>query len=185
MLLIVERMRGSAQGDDGPAGLGIVDDLFHLLVGQFQPACEQDYQICVAQRFQARDVVDGVGVDPARLPVDGKKYRAVETVAFGQDLRECGDRFFGAIFLIAGDQDHVLPAAGSVPAGIDQRTLLRPCRGGKQEWERALEHGGHAVHDTDSGRRLSHPAPNLVFQGSSLFVVSLLSIDLLECGRSR
>ena len=61
-------MRGGAQRDDGPAGVGVVDDLFHLRVGQFQPAREQDHEIGVAQRFQAGDVVDGVGVDPAGLP---------------------------------------------------------------------------------------------------------------------
>jgi hypothetical protein len=47
----------------------------------------------------------------------------VEAVADGKDLGKCGDRFFGAVFLVAGNQHHLLPAAGSMPAWEVQRTL--------------------------------------------------------------
>ena len=71
----------------------------------------------------------------------------METVAGGQDLSERGDRLLGAVFLVAGDENHMFPTAGSVPAGIDQRTLLRERGESDQKGEGAGEHSGHGVHD--------------------------------------
>jgi hypothetical protein len=71
-LLIVERMRGSPQRDNRPAGVRIIDDLFHLLVRQFQPASEEDHKIRAAQRLDARNIVDRVGVYLSGLAIDRK-----------------------------------------------------------------------------------------------------------------
>src|SRR5262245_44923617 len=72
VLLIVERMSGGTQSDNRPAGVRIIDDLFHLLVRQFQPAREQHHEIRAAQCFKARNIVDRVGVDLSRPSIDGE-----------------------------------------------------------------------------------------------------------------
>ena len=57
----------------------------------------------------------------------------MEAVADGKDLGKCRDRFSGAVFLVAGNQHHLLPAAGSMPAWEVQRTLLGQRGSGDQK----------------------------------------------------
>jgi hypothetical protein len=69
MLRVIEGVRCGPQAHDGPAGIGVIDDLFHLAVRQFQKAREQDHQIGFSQRFKTWDVFRGGWIDRARLAI--------------------------------------------------------------------------------------------------------------------
>ena len=55
-----------------------------------------------------------VGLDRPVL-ADGEEHGAGEPVVLGQDLGELRQRFLRAVFLVAADQDDVLPLARPSP----------------------------------------------------------------------
>ena len=61
-----------------------------------------------------------------RLGVDGEQDGAFEAVMLGEDLGELRQRFLGAIFLVAADEDDVLALAGAVEAIVDDPRIGRP-----------------------------------------------------------
>jgi len=58
-------MRGRAQRDDRPARFGVVDNVFHLLVGQLAKAQEEHHQVRRVEGIEPRDIVERHRVDLA------------------------------------------------------------------------------------------------------------------------
>ena len=75
------------QRDDRPARIRVVDDVLHLLVGQFAKPREQHHQVGRVQGRQSRDVIKRFRIDFARGFVDGKQDRAFEPVTHRKNLR--------------------------------------------------------------------------------------------------
>src|SRR5579864_361570 len=52
----LETVRGGTHADDGSARFDVADDVLQLLVGQVEPAHEDDHQVGCIQGFEAGDV---------------------------------------------------------------------------------------------------------------------------------
>ena len=111
--LVIEGVGRCTQRDNGPPGVGVVNDLLHLGVGQFTKAGEEHHEIGVGQGIQAGNVVQGGGVDFATFLVDGEEHGTRETVPHGQNLGHLWHALFRAVFLVTGDKDNVLALAGA------------------------------------------------------------------------
>ncbi len=119
-----ECMRGRPQADDGPAGLHVFDNVLHLLIRQLSKAREDGHQIGGPQCFQAGNIVSLVGIDRAVFGIDGEEDRALESMMGRQDLGQLRQRFLGAVFLVAADEDHVLALSRSFPAVQDNPRIV-------------------------------------------------------------
>ncbi len=59
-----------------------------------------------------------VRFDGSSRGVDGEEHGAFEAVPLREDLRELRACFFGAVFVVAADEDDVLAFAGAFPAFV-------------------------------------------------------------------
>ena len=114
VLFVSECVRGCSHADDGPAGVGVINDEFHLVIGELAKAGEKDHEVGFLEGFETGDVIDSLGVNLSGFLVDGKKDGAFEAVVDGENLGELRHGIFRAIFLIAGDEDDVLSFAGAI-----------------------------------------------------------------------
>ena len=78
-----EGVRGRSQSDDRLAGIDVIDDVFHLVVGQVAEPRHDDHQVGIVERLGAGNVAGGVGRNCAVFGIDGKQHRAFEAVMIG------------------------------------------------------------------------------------------------------
>src|SRR5207245_7698822 len=91
----------------------------------------------------AGDVVFDVGVDGAVLGVDGEEDGTFEAVLLGENLAELRQRFFGAILLIAAEEDDVLALSRPVGAVVNDPLLLSAARCRRGEEHKAYSESSH------------------------------------------
>src|SRR5438874_55713 len=127
-----EGMSGRSHADNGPTRLDIIDNMFHLIIGQLAKASENNHEVRGLKRLQAGDIISHVRVNRSVLGIDGEENGAFETMMIGQDFGELRQGFFGAVFLVAADQDNVLAFAGTVVAIEDNPPIGRRCSAGIQ-----------------------------------------------------
>lgn len=139
-----EGVGGGAEPDDGTAAVEVVDEVLHLLVGPVLEAGVDDHEIGVIEDFNAGDV--GVtGIDVAVL-VNAEEDRAFEAVMFREDARESGEGFFGAVFVVVGDEDDVFAGAEAFFGAFEDEGVGLEESGGEEE----SEEGGF-VHGRENG----------------------------------
>ena len=85
---------------------------------------QNDHEIGGLEGFKAGDIIVDVRIDFAGLRIDGEEDGTLEAMMLGENLAELRQRFFGAVFFIAGDEDDVLALAGAFAALIDDPGLV-------------------------------------------------------------
>ena len=127
----LETVGGGAQADDGAGAVEIGNEVVHLLLGPVLETGENDHQVRFFHLFDAGYVV-GSRLDLS-LGVHAENDGAFEAVAFCQDPCQGGKGLFGAVLMIAGDEDEVLALAGTAVAFIDEgRIGFEQLAGGKE-----------------------------------------------------
>ncbi|MBA7668414.1 hypothetical protein ES703_76524 [subsurface metagenome] len=89
-LLVIERMCRGSQCHDGPTGVGIIDNMLHLLIREFTETDKKHHQVGRLKSLQAGDVIKRFRIDLTGLFVDRKKHRTLEPVMFRQDFGQMG-----------------------------------------------------------------------------------------------
>ena len=112
-------MGGGPHGDERFAGAEVGIDVVHLVVGQSAPAGKEEGEVGGIEGLEAGDVVAEGGVDDSGVGIDGKQDRTLEAVMVGEDAAKLAEGFFGAVFVVAGDENDVLALAGSGGAFIN------------------------------------------------------------------
>ena len=107
---ILERMRRGAHPDHWFAGVQVVLDVLHLIIGEVLEAQEDHHQVSCLQCFESGDVV-ATRFDKSRLLVGCHQERALEAVPFSEDASERRQGFFATILVVAGDEDDVFALA--------------------------------------------------------------------------
>lgn len=102
-------MRCRAYARDRLAGLDVVGDMLHLIVGKIAEAGQDDHEIGGVERLEARDIVETVGVDGAVIRVDGEQDSASKAVPHRKDFGELRKQFLGSVFFVAADENDILP----------------------------------------------------------------------------
>ena len=97
-----------------PPRLGVIDDAFHLIVGQVAKPQTQHHDIGVVEHSQTGNVLDVVRVDLAGLGIDREQHRRLEPVVGGEDLRQLRKRLFAPVFVVARDQHDVFVTDGRI-----------------------------------------------------------------------
>jgi hypothetical protein len=105
----VEGVGRGPHADHRLAGLEIVVDLLHLLVGQVAEASGDHHQVGLPQGLEAGDVGGGVGADLTRRRIDGVEHGAGEAVVLRQNLRQLREALLAAVLLVAADEHDLLP----------------------------------------------------------------------------
>src|SRR5690348_6462376 len=105
--------------------------------------------------LQAGNVVQRAGIDLARLFVDRKEDGAGEAMLFGEKLGQHRHRFFGAIFIVAGDEDDVFAFAGAVAALIFDPRIVGSAGLSKESQSQndCSSEGEESVHGSASSSR--------------------------------
>ena len=104
--LVVEGVRGRSQADDRLARFDVIDNVLHLLVGQFAEAGEEHQQVGRIEGFQPGDVLR-TGIDQSGLRIDGEEHGAGATVMDGEDLGQLRNQFLAAVLVVGGDEHDV------------------------------------------------------------------------------
>lgn len=115
-----EGVSGSADTEDGFAGVDEVDDVDHLIVGEFAKAEEHNHHVGVIQEMETGDIGLADWIDEAGVRIDGEEDGAFEAVAIGEDLGEHRKGFLGAVFFVACDEDEVFALTRAGFAGVDE-----------------------------------------------------------------
>jgi hypothetical protein len=102
-------------GDDRLAGLEILIDPFHLIIGELAKACKENEQVRGFKMFKSRDVVVLVGINLARFSVDCEKNDTIKPMMFGKNLGELRESFLGSIFFVTTDEDDLFPFSWAIP----------------------------------------------------------------------
>ena len=107
--VVVEGVGRGADADHRTPRVHVVHEVRHLVLGQMPVAGEHHREVGVLEGLESRDVVGDGRIDLAGLAVHREQHRAAEAVALGEDPRQGRHRFLGAVLLVAGDEDDVLP----------------------------------------------------------------------------
>src|ERR1700748_3452097 len=81
--LELESMGGGAQTYNRFAGVNVIDNVLHLVVGQIAKTSQDHQQIGRVERFQAGNIVQLIGIDRAVFRIDGKQNGALEAMVSG------------------------------------------------------------------------------------------------------
>ena len=71
-LLIVKGVRRGPHRHDGPARFDVIDDQFHLIIGQFAKTSEEHQQVRVRKCLLPGNIIPHVRIDRAVGRIDGE-----------------------------------------------------------------------------------------------------------------
>ena len=78
-----------------------------MVFGKITEAKSQNEKVSGVDGFGAGDVFLGVGINESTFFVLGEQNGGFEAVMFGKNLGQHGAGFFGAIFVVASNEDDV------------------------------------------------------------------------------
>jgi len=85
--------------------------VLHLVIGEIEEAGKDKHEVGILEGFEAFDV-GSAGFDETVF-IDTEADGGFKAVVFGQDAGEGGAGFFGAVFVVGGDEDEVFSFAGA------------------------------------------------------------------------
>lgn len=134
----LEGVGAGAEADDGDVAVDGVVEVFECGVRPFAEAEGHDDGVGGVEGFWGAEAFAAVGVDGA-IVIDGEEDGAFEAVVLAEEFAEHGEGLFGAVFLVAGEEDDVFAGAGAFAAGVGDPAVSGFGEGGDEGGE---EEGG-------------------------------------------
>lgn len=110
-------MGGGAERNNGHPALVSSDEMLHGLIGPSAEAQGHDDDVCGVEGFRSRQRVR-VGWVDRTVRIEGEEHGRLESVTLTQYFRQHGQRFFAAIFFIAGQEHDVFALRGGTASWL-------------------------------------------------------------------